>query len=358
VALKAALESSSGGQVVPAELLIGPLFRDFTKAMVQSDQTLAIYLHRNGEPITIKGGTFGSQLIDPLPVDQELDLYIESIVKRLDALLALNFRFVDSPDQADLSIYLDSTIDLGDYGGTTLGIALSNQVNGKLDWEIVMNGTVLADQPDYRHYAFVHELLHVLGLEHPFDDSDGDVYLSNNYRESAYPEDSVMAYRRPRFGDWPSWISASDRAALVSIWGGAPVNRFQGTPDNDDIIGTLQADELRGGFGSNRYRSPADENTDWLVITPDQQRRSLKADTRVDVITEIGATDQIAILGARRRDLRFRPVTVNQSPYGNLEGTGIYVSNKLEVVYTGDAFNQDFIRLSTSAVPQGFTAPL
>jgi hypothetical protein len=358
VALKAALESSSAGQVVPAELLIGPLFRDFTKAMVQSDQTLDLYLHRNGQPITIKGGTFGSQLIDPLPVDQELDLYIQSTVRRLDALLALNFRFVDSPDLADVSIYLDSTIDLGDFGGTTLGIALSNQVDGKLDWEIVFNGTVLASQPNYRHYTVVHELLHVLGLEHPFDDSDGDVYLSNNYRESAYPKDTVMAYRRPDVGDWPSWISTSDQAALISIWGGAPVNRFQGTPDNDDIIGTLQADELRGGGGSNRYLSPEDESTDWLVITPDNPGHSMKANARVDVITEIGATDEIVILGARKRDLRFRPVRLKQTPYGNLEGTGVFVSNKLEVVYTGDAFNQQFIALITSAVPPGFIAPL
>ena len=330
--LTASLQSSPAVTTVPIDVLIGPLFRDFTQSVIRDDQVLDIYLHRNGEPITIQGGTYGAQVIDPLVVDQELDFYIASIAQRLDSLLAIGFRFVESPDQADLSIYLDSTIELGDFGGTTLGIALSNQVNGKLSWEIVLNGTVLADRPAYRRYAVIHELGHVLGLEHPFDDSDQDVWISSDYQLSAFPEETVMAYRRPRLADWPSWFRDSDLAALQSIWGGQPVNRIQSGPGNDLLVGTPDADELRGGFGANQFTSPVDEITDWLVITPDRRARNARFLNQVDVITELGASDEIAILGARNRDLEFRAVDLPRSIYGRLQGTGIFVSNTLQAV--------------------------
>ena len=350
--------TSSASTPIPPDLLIGPLFRDFTKAVIQNDQVLDIYLHRTGDAIQINGGTYGAQFIDPIPVDQELEFYVESIVQRLDSLLAIDFRFASSPDQADVSIYLDSTINIGDFGGTTLGIALSNQVNGKLSWEIILNGTALAGKSAYRHYAVIHELLHVLGLEHPFDDSDQDVWVSSNYQLSAFPDETVMAYRRPRYGDWPSWISTSDLAALRSIWGAEAVNRIQGGRRNDFLVGTLEADELRGGLGANQFTSPVDEITDWLLITPDRRIRPAQATKHVDVITELGASDEIAVLGARTRDLDFREVSVPRSSFGRLQGTGIFVSNKLQAVYTGDVFDQDFISLITSGVPRGFEAPL
>lgn len=350
--------SSAADTPIPTDVLVGPLFRDFTKAVIQDDQVLDIYLHRNGGAIEIQGGTYGAQFIDAIVVDQELESYIGSIVKRLDSSLAIGFRFVDSPDQADVSIYLDSVIKLGDFGATTLGIALSNQVNGRLSWEIVLNGSALAGKIAYRHYAVIHEFLHVLGLEHPFDNSDEDFWISTDYQLSAFPDETVMAYRRPRVGDWPSWISPSDLAALRSIWGEEPVNRIQGGRRTDVLVGTLEADELRGGLGANQFTSPVDEIIDWLVITPDRRVRSGQATKNVDVITELGANDEIVFLGVRNRDLEFRDVSLPQSRFGALQGTGIYVSNQLQAVYTGDAFNTDFISLITSGVPRGFVAPL
>ena len=49
---------------------------------------------------------------------------------------------------------------------------------------------------DYLRYAFIHELGHAIGLEHPFNNSDGDVFEEEtSFSDSAYAEETVMAYR-------------------------------------------------------------------------------------------------------------------------------------------------------------------
>jgi hypothetical protein len=136
----------------------------------------------------------------------------------LDSLIDLDFRFTTSKDTADLDFFVDSTISLGGTG-TTLGIALSNSSASRNWWEIALNGPALQNQPDYLRYATIHEFGHTLGLEHPFDNGDGDYYGSTSSTASAFPEDTVMAYRSPQGSSWPTWYSANDINALVSIWG-------------------------------------------------------------------------------------------------------------------------------------------
>ena len=81
-------------------------------------------------------------------------------------------------------------------------------------------------EPDILAYVFNHELLHVLGLEHTFDDSDGDFYLSTDPNLSATPEETVMSYRAP-ISEYPSDITESDYTALEKIWGRSSINNIQ-----------------------------------------------------------------------------------------------------------------------------------
>lgn len=274
--------SSSGAQAVgaagatsltvasiPTNVLISAELSNFAKKVVAKDKVLDIYLHSSGASVTVGGGSFGSQQINPLPIAQDLQQFIQDTLVRLDPLIDLDFRFTTSKDTADLDFFVDSTISLGG-SGTTLGITLSNSSATRSWWEIALNGPALQNQPDYQSYATIHELGHALGLEHPFDNSDGDYYGSTNSSASAYPEDTVMAYRSPQGSSWPSWYSTNDLNALVSIWGAeatpspvasttgatavtsSPVYRFYNSQNGEHFLTASagEKDVLLGQFAS------------------------------------------------------------------------------------------------------------
>ena len=67
---------------------------------------------------------------------------------------------------------------------------------------------------------FLHELGHVLGLEHPFDNSDGDCIGSTDpwSHRSAHTGHTLMAYRDPP-GNVRTFFTELDILALQEIWG-------------------------------------------------------------------------------------------------------------------------------------------
>lgn len=356
------------------EVLISPSLSSFSQALLADDRVLDIYLHRSGAPAQVGAGVFASQTIQTQSIAPDMEAFLRNTLVELHSQIGISFRFIDRADQADLAFYIDQDIDLGD-GELTLGIALSNQMADRRYWEVMLNGPELVDKPDYLRYAALHEIGHVLGLEHPFDNSDGDFYLSTDPYRSAFPEDTVMAYRSPRGGIWPEWFTTNDIAALQTIWGvqatptrlnlvggpgpdvligGDADDRLEGGLGNDWLTGGGGADELWGGAGSNRFSSASDGAVDWILVQRDGAAKRSRAGLSVDVIDALGFEDRIGVLGAKTRSLRFKQVRVESPVYGSLDGVGIFASNRLEVIYTGGDLGISDLRQLSVGLPASY----
>ena len=367
-------------RTIPVEQLIARDFERFTKDQVLTDGVLDIYLHRPAGPVQVNGGDYGSQTIQTLAMDEEFVSFFQDAVQQLDAEIALDFRFVDFPEAADIRFYLDSEISLGG-GGVTLGIALENDTTEKDFWEIMLNVPAFNGERDYLYYAALHELYHPLGGEHPFDSSDGDVFASRNSSRSAYPEETLMAYRAPIGNRWPTAFSFNDLAVLRTLWGSesgrnSTGNRLIGTAmddiltggpgsdllrgefGNDVLTGGGGRDELWGGQGSNQFFSGSDGAQDWLLISRDGSRNSRRNRLSVDEIAELGEEDRIGVIGTRSGRLRFGTTELKSRAFGTLDGIGIYVGKRLEAIYTGGELSRAELQDLTLGLPSGYAGDL
>ena len=178
-----------------------------------------------------KGAFLGDVIADPF-YQEEIDTANE-LISRLNTYIDLKLNEVSSRREADLVIIgvCEDTNITGMVADNEFGdqyYLLLNGCNGVLDVE---------GQPVL---LFLHELGHALGLEHPFDDSDGDCLHSDEpwSKKSTDASVTVMAYKST---EKPiGFFTDLDLATLQSIHGvaeDAPKNFLLAKPATDSQTG-------------------------------------------------------------------------------------------------------------------------
>ena len=208
--------------MLPVDVLISPTFSSDSLLVAGVDKRFSYYIHSTAGPIDVALGTYNYQVINALEPSIDLINHANLQFERISSRVNVGFDQVFSSHSADISFYVDSEIDLGDPSVDVFGLTLTNYdpVLDRRWFEVFLNGpSIFNFHTSILPYVFNHELLHVLGLEHTFDDSDGDFYLSTDPLLSATPEQTVMSYRSPLGSIYPDDLTSSDYSALIEIWG-------------------------------------------------------------------------------------------------------------------------------------------
>ncbi len=255
--------------MLPTDVLISPIFSSDSLLVAGTDKTFSYYIHTNSGSVEVAHGTPSYQVITALEPSINLVNHAKLQFDRISSRVDVNFDQVFSPYTADISFYIDSEIDLGDPTVDVFGLTLSHYdpVLHRRWFEVFLNGPSISDHnSNIEPYVFNHELLHVLGLEHTFDDSDGDFYLSTDPLLSATPEQTVMSYRSPLDSIYPEDLTPSDYSALIQIWGypqahadiaptDLPVHRLLDTITGRHLFtsNVVELDILTGNGSSSNY---------------------------------------------------------------------------------------------------------
>ena len=150
----------------------------------------------------------------PRPISEADARHAQRLLYRLDQLISLDFKRTYYANNADLLVYLicERNAHYGeviDHPSGTKQIMFLNECTGE------------PGKVNRMDYKFLHEMGHVLGLEHPFDGDDGDCLFTTAKfsSKSAHLGQTLMAYREPPFGNIPSFYTPLDVRALVEAWG-------------------------------------------------------------------------------------------------------------------------------------------
>tara|TARA_A100001037_G_scaffold305630_1_gene346554 strand:- start:416 stop:1393 length:978 start_codon:yes stop_codon:yes gene_type:complete len=177
---------------------------------LDDEKEIYYYIEQNNTSYELEEEESGMEYreLDAVPFDPNIINQYNALIRQLNELIAINLIQVDVRSTADFIIILYDNTDEDLYG------LVSETVDGD-EYVLALNAAY-----DLDALHFLHELGHVLALEHPFDDSDGDCIGSTEEYgdETAHIGQTLMAYETA-LGNTPTFYTDYDILAFQTIYG-------------------------------------------------------------------------------------------------------------------------------------------
>ncbi len=201
--------------------LIQPSWVQYDKTVLRGRRLIYYYINVPGTPFYTKPSDKSVLIKNTKPIPETEVLELTHILKRLSQ--SINLRFERVADRADSDFTINFICNKKtDMVGEAEGVGMHSDQYNMLINRCAADGSVADRGEHYWRSIYLHELGHILGMEHPFDDFDKDcIYTTKPWASnSATKFQTMMAYIIPK--EYPDWYTSHDMRSLVKIWGRPP----------------------------------------------------------------------------------------------------------------------------------------
>ena len=160
--------------------LLSPQYYGFTYPIL-SDNVVKTFIHKSCEP----------------------KAFIRDMLSFTENLIGIDFKAVKKQRKAELKFF---EIPLIANEPTYVGLAVPyvSPIGNK--WDIYVKTNPVSS----KQWIYLHEFGHFLGMEHPFDDNDTDVWYDE------ITNDTVMSYNYQPSSYW--WFRKADIDTITGMW--------------------------------------------------------------------------------------------------------------------------------------------